>query len=208
MLNISILGGGPSVSNYSRKELSEFLSKTYTIALNHAYKFFPHDMIMAQDFTLIGSEAEGIINDAAPFVCRKWFNTELISKYKTNCLTLDNGRAARPLTGILALDLAASWLKFINCPGRIYLFGFDNKANGHFHNKFSLTAISMRLEHYEKYKDAPCVNMCPDSTIEHWPKQSKFPEITPTTQDEKDDFYLQAKTWLQQNKYMQQEKHI
>jgi hypothetical protein len=205
MLNISILGGGPSVSNYSRKELSAFLSKTYTIAINHAFKYFPHDMIMAQDYSLIGGEAEAIINDPAPFLCRKWFNTELISKFKDNFLILDNAKARRPLTGILAIDLAASWLKFIGCPGHIYLFGFDNKTNGHFHSKYTIPESALKLEHYAALKDAPCINMCADSAIEQWPKQTQFPEIMATTQAEKDDFFLQAKTWLRQNKYLQED---
>lgn len=108
---------------------------------------------------------------------------------------------SRNLSGVLALELVVNWLAESKLKSKIYLFGYDHKPNGHFHNDLPIPESACGLREYEPFKAAPCVNMSPDSAIPFWPKMSKLPEIEPTTPDEKGIFFRQAKTWLLQKRF-------
>jgi len=201
MLNIVILGGGPSINLYDRVKLDSFCRNAFTIAINDAYKHFPHDIIVAQDFTFIKREAERLQTDTSLKLLREWPICKTIYKKLKNCIIMDNDKCSRNLSGVLALELVVNWLAESRLKSKIYLFGYDHKPNGHFHNDLPIPESACGLREYEPFKAAPCVNMSPDSAIPFWPKMSKLPEIEPTTPDEKDIFFRQAKTWLLQKRF-------
>ena len=170
-----VLGGGPSITDYPKRDISTMAEVGFTLACNHVGLDYPCDVIVALDPEFIRANSEAIRALGRPVVTRKWANPPegiTLIELPNDIPVTNSGIAAC----ILADGIAAT-----AGDRKSYVLGIDG-TKGHYtgHRVADEQANGPMSELSKDYFDGlgltHTINLSVHSRISAWPKLSKLPK--------------------------------
>ena len=169
-----VIGGGPSVTDYSPESLIELAYCDFTFAVNHTCFDFPSDIIVSLDFDFIKEHRDKLKEMAIPIVTRVWDGNKGLG---LDLIEIPNDVGANyKFSGMAAAKLSDT---LISKSDRFsYVIGLDGgkgRYKGH-KGKGQIDYTTAEDHHYFNLGLTRTINLgMVSSKIGCWPKQSKLP---------------------------------
>lgn len=166
------IGGGPSVSLYTKSQITKLAESCFTITVNDSAFKFPCDCVCAGDFMWILDNKKRLMELGKPIITREW---GVLSTSNLDLIVLPNEISlfAR-LSGMISVKLLDSMAGGLN--DMAYCIGIDHTPKHYYDDKSDCTK-SVELSDYASLVCRNTINLGHTSKIECWPKESKIPVV-------------------------------